>query len=321
MPDINMQVFEEAKRNQLVTEVDIQTQAALDDYQVQLSDIANPTQSQDNVVIDRFGEFLPHWNESLDFDTWVKMSMEVAGKRILVLRGNSSVSSKSDGNDTFINFDDFITDDYTDTGSLIGVDIADARMEFQGVRSSTDHRSKIAVSLAENFEFITKIQAISSAGEGGLLWVYLSDTDAAYKSSTDAIGIVVAEDSTSGGYYVFADHYDGSVRTHDAANLYNINTATDYIISLSRVGNDITIKLMNTSLSVLYTKTWTGTSLGILTYQQFANLPDGIGVENYITGFATPMYIKNATAVEPTWLADGVEQNIAIALKSLGRAG
>lgn len=107
MPDINMQVFEEAKRNQLVTEVDIQTQVALDDYQVQLSDIANPTQSQDNAVIDRFGEFLPHWNESLDFDTWVKMSMEVAGKRLLILHGNSNVSSVNSGDDTFIKFDDF----------------------------------------------------------------------------------------------------------------------------------------------------------------------------------------------------------------------
>ena len=96
-----MQVFEEAKRNQLVTVVDVQTQVALDEYQVQLSDITNPTQSQDNVVIDRFGEFLPHWNGSLDFDTWVKLSMEIAGKQLLMLHGNLNINSISNGDDTF----------------------------------------------------------------------------------------------------------------------------------------------------------------------------------------------------------------------------
>lgn len=115
MPDINMQVFEEVKRNQLVTEVDIQTQAALDDYQVQLSDVDNPTKSQDNVVIDRFGEFLPHWNESLDFDTWVKMQIESSGKRVLLIHGNDGLSSASSGDDTFIQWHGVATAQFLDS--------------------------------------------------------------------------------------------------------------------------------------------------------------------------------------------------------------
>jgi hypothetical protein len=112
MPDINMQVFEEVQRNQLVTEVDVQTQVVLDDYQVRLSDVNNPTKSQDNVVIDRFGEFLPHWNETLDFDTWVKMSMELAGKKLLMFHSNHVLDNESSGEDTFIQWHGVATADY-----------------------------------------------------------------------------------------------------------------------------------------------------------------------------------------------------------------
>lgn len=114
MPDINMQVFEEVQRNQLVTEADIQSQAALTDYQVQLANVANPTNSPDNVVIGN-GEFLSHWNESLDFDTWVKMNITTSGARMLLLHGNAGLSRVSDGDDTFIAWHGADTTQYIDS--------------------------------------------------------------------------------------------------------------------------------------------------------------------------------------------------------------
>ena len=141
MPDINMSVYEEVKRNQLVTEVDIQTQAGLDDYQVQLSDISNPTASQDNAVISG-GEFLPHWNESLDFDAWVKMNIEVAGKRLLVLSGNSNLNSVSDGEEVFDFFDTFTSLDWAtkwSSASQASYSAANNRLRLADIDATTNH--------------------------------------------------------------------------------------------------------------------------------------------------------------------------------------
>lgn len=97
MPDLNMQVFEEARRHQLVTEFDIQSQSELTDFQVQLENLDNPTQEQDNLVVGEDGVVLSHWNESVDFDTWVKMDIGSSGKRGLLIHGNAGLINESDG--------------------------------------------------------------------------------------------------------------------------------------------------------------------------------------------------------------------------------
>ena len=115
MPDMNMQTFEELKRHQLVTEFDIQSQSELEDYQVKLDDVDNPTQAQDNLIVGVDGESLPHWNESFDFDTWIKMNIATSGKRGLLIHGNAGLSSGSSGDDTFVQYHSASTTDYLGT--------------------------------------------------------------------------------------------------------------------------------------------------------------------------------------------------------------
>ena len=110
MPDMNMQTFEELQRHQLVTEFDIQSQAELEGYQVKLDNVDNPTQAQDNLVVGVNGESLPHWNESVDFDAWIKIQIEASGKRGLLIHGNSGLSSGISISDTMEWGDDFTTD-------------------------------------------------------------------------------------------------------------------------------------------------------------------------------------------------------------------
>ena len=114
MPDMNMQTFEELQRHQLVTEFDIQSQTELTDYQVKLDNVDNPTQAQDNLIVGADGESLPHWNESTDFDTWIKINIATSGIRGFLFHGNSGLSSVSDiyatledGSDTFDDLNTF----------------------------------------------------------------------------------------------------------------------------------------------------------------------------------------------------------------------
>ena len=118
MPDMNMQTFEELQRHQLVTEFNVQSQSELNDYQVKLDNVDNPTQAQDNLIIGNNGESLPHWNESVDFDTWVKMQIGVSGKRGMLIHGNSGLVSISSGDDTFIGYHGIATSDYIDTVNI-----------------------------------------------------------------------------------------------------------------------------------------------------------------------------------------------------------
>jgi hypothetical protein len=219
MPDINMQVFGEAQRNQLVTEVDIQTQVALDDYQVQLSDIANPTQSQDNVVIDRFGEFLPHWNESLDFDTWVKVSMEVAGKRILMLRGNSNVSNVSNGDDTFIQWHGSATANFIDSISVSPTNVVyEAKVRETG---GTGHNIRVGIS---NYQNPTDDDSLMINSHGPANGVYIFGINEGVASSLNEpprfttnvwYKILITDDGTTIKGYVDGDEIgSGGVTTN-----------------------------------------------------------------------------------------------------------
>ena len=104
MPDMNMQTFKEVRRHQLVTEFDVQSQSELTDYQVKLDNVENITQAQDNLIVGVDGEQFPHWNESLDFDTWIKINIGISGRRGLLIHGNSGLNSGNDGDNTTFRF-------------------------------------------------------------------------------------------------------------------------------------------------------------------------------------------------------------------------
>lgn len=308
MPKINMQVFEEAQRNQLVTEVDIQTQVALDDYQVQLADIANPTQSQDNVVIDRFGEFLPHWSESLDFDTWVKVSMEVAGKRLLILRGNSSISSTSNGDDTFAQFaNNGDASKFTPTN--IALSDTDGYLRFYNASSSVAGYAKFhGFTIDSNKWILTSKLKNINIGDDDTVTIRAEDGSAADMFSaifaprrTDQTHLWVGWDIysmswTEGTEYIIKTVIDET----DAATGWDT-----YLYSSSGA-------LLDSSLNnALYVGS--PIDLDILTIGDISSAGVCDARFKYI-------HLRKYTATEPTLVADG-EQNIAVALKSLGRAG
>lgn len=325
MPDINMQVFEEAKRNQLVTEIDIQTQVALDDYQVQLTDIANPTQSQDNMVIDRFGEFLPHWNESLDFDTWVKMSMEVAGKRLLMFRGNSSVSSASNGDNTFPLFED---------GSDSSLD-SSKWTEYHDLTPQTPGT------------YTSFSDGILTLNPGAVDVHCSSVVSVANNLPLNAIVTIRMYSADSGQYPYHAVSYGNGalsyilIHPHWGLNFYNSYSEQGYsntlIKSIANSETDIgdaanggwgsynilDFKMENSEVRILKNEgAWLiGEGSNLLSGTQQLSISSGKSSNGGGNMYIDYVYVHKYVATEPTWTADGAEQNIAVALKSLGRAG
>jgi hypothetical protein len=228
MPDINMQVFEEAKRNQLVTKVDIQTQVALEDYQVQLSNIANPTQSQDNVVIDGHGEFLPHWNESLDFDTWVKTSMEVAGKRILMLRGNSNVSSVSNGDGVFIKYHGAATSNFKDSNTFQIPLIYEAK--FRRTSSATSYL----------FWGFSDVSMLPVTGDAGMLMSH--DTGRYLKMDNNAVESHIHE----GSELTYNQWYKGKIIISSSSDSHGYFDGDEVVTGITTnipVGNNMGLEM------------------------------------------------------------------------------
>ena len=285
-----MQVFEEAQRNQLVTEVDIQTQVALDNYQVQLSDIANPTQSQDNVVIDRHGEFLPHWNESLDFDTWIKMSMEVAGKCGLVIHGNGGLMSVSNGDNIFELFDDF-NDDSIDTSIW---NISETPTESNGVITLTDAEilySKTTFGVG----YALRTRAIITTSSG-TPWFGFRDQD--ITPVIEVISNLQTSGKLAGRCYETGASYTADLCNINEWHIFDIARLTDKGIFHIDDGlaNEVTTQVTEDSLPVEYRA-----------YSDNEIKGDWILIRKYVE-------------TEPT-VQIGTPKNIAAVLKSLGRAG
>ena len=283
-----MQVFEEAKRNQLVTEVDIQAQVALDDYQVRLSDIPNPTQSQDNVVIDRFGEFLSHWNESLDFDTWVKMSVEVTGKRILMLRGNSSISSLSNRS-AFVNYSSDLT---TEGQAISSGDYAPA--EPAGAKEGAFDDVLVSSQTVND-------QWFSETLVGSGVWI---------GQNFNSAEVIVR-------YGVYVHYPVVSMTAVRIPYTWRLDGSNDAAFS--------TYATLNTQTAYsLTSQQWAIFDLNIAGDYQYYRMfitAVGTGSDNYAFVTEIEMMSFYIDATEPTWSADGKEKNIIVALKSLGRAG
>lgn len=313
MPDMNMQVFEEAQRNQLVTDVDIQSQVSLDDYQVKLSDIANPTQSQDNAVIDSGVGFLQHWNESLDFDTWINTSIGVSGKRLLMLCGDSISNGGSNMSSTFPtlneDFEDGTVDKWTvESGATFSAQSTIVKYgTYSGKEATTgtDLEESFIPFSAQNDSFIVEFD---------VLWEGLDDTsDRKYlnieKTGLDylnAIDFII--DAKFGTKRI--EYYDGA-----AHSVMNINSDQWYHWKLIIYPITDTFDLYVDDVSKVSGGGTRGTcnSFAALSLFSFnSESTDGQFIDN--------IFIRKHTTIEPA-VQIGTPKNISTALESFGRAG
>ena len=235
MSDMNMQTYEELQRHQLVTEFDIQSQSELEDYQVQLENVDNPTQAQDNLIIGIDGEILPHWNESVDFDTWAKMNIGQSGKRGLLIHGNEGLNGESSGHNTFIQYHGSASSNFVDT-------------LLPGLISNVIFEAKVRVTSASHImNWGVAETSANSGGDRMHIKPFSGDTDIYARNSDDGVGtlqqwnaytfttdqwyrLLISNDGTTIHYY-FDDNEIGTGATTNLPDenmglQFNINTGT-----------------------------------------------------------------------------------------------
>lgn len=303
MPDMDMRTYEELQRYQLVTEFDIQSQSELDDYQVKLNSIDNPTQSQDNLVVGADGTPLNHWNESLDFDTWVKMEIGISGKRGLLIHGNTGLNSGSNGIDVFQFFDD-ATGTFSDNWN-----------------TSSDNLNGDKFSYESGY-----IKCVPASD--GVCKIGIKDT---YTISNDVIiDADVYISGTQGGAWLVGryvdvnNNYEMFSYSADIGNSYVIKAVTG-VRTASFVANVITEDVWHNASAVVHGDNQEIYADGNLMHSEtFTDHASGkIGIGSYYSAGVQRwdnIRVRKYTATEPT-VQISTPKNISIALKSFGRAG
>ena len=289
-----MQTFEAVRRHQLVTEFNVQSQSELVDYQVKLENVDNPTQAQDNLVVGTSGESLPHWNESLDFDTWVKMNIDISGKHGLLIHGNSGLNSESSITDAFIDGSEF--------NDLIGW------TQQAGSWSISNGRLH---SSASGEAYLRRDTPISESS-------YIVTTKAMTTNNVRFITMVEANNpmdvtsALSGQLTISTNVFDLRVDWSYSPTAETLNDDTFYISEIDVVSGSNIMRIYDAEHNYLDTT---------------PTRSDSSGTGNYLGFFASGddnehdwFHIRKYTATEPT-VHIGTPKNISTALKLFGMAG
>ena len=302
---MNMQTFEELRRHQLVTGFDVQSQSELDDYQVKLENVDNPTQAHDNLVVSNNGEPLPHWNESVDFDTWVKMNIEASGKRGLLIHGNAGLSGGSSISDTMIIGDDFSTDltGFTVAGDSGSAVVTGGELQIDGY---ADYNPRVYSDITVGVNTIAEFRAKKVADT----WFDVGFTDltdnSAIATNGNSIYIQPYPDTNT---TILVDNVSSGTRSYTEVGSQTVGSVyRKYKI----IRNGSTNAKFYFEGSLINTKS-TQLPLGDLS----------LFVEAYAAASEVHldyMFVRKYTATEPT-VHTSTPKNISTALKSFGRAG
>ena len=296
MPDMNMQTFEEVRRHQLVTEFNVQSQSELVDYQVKLENVDNPTQAQDNLVIGVDGGVLPHWNESVDFDTWVKMDIEQSGKRGLLIHGNDGLSSGSSISDTFLFGDGFVNLNNWNYGA--GASISNGTLVL-----TTNHAD------------------ITNKNDIGVLEDYIVETRVKTTITGSPVLINTQTDSTMSSTVGYATPW--WYNNQNTAYLRVDGVGANLGWAQHSINTWYQTKLIVPSSTNVITEVWDDGTINLLhtanTASKTTNTEFYIGFYYYAATWDW-VIVRKYTATEPT-VHIGTPKNISTALKSFGRAG
>ncbi|MCK5397799.1 MAG: hypothetical protein KAJ33_06090, partial [Thermoplasmata archaeon] len=272
--------------------------------------------AQDNLVVGVNGESLPHWNESVDFDTWVKMNIGISGKRGLLIHGNDGLSSGSSGVDTFDLFD-FIG--YTEVDPSSHITITNSKIDAIDVTTDAAYVHKTVPSITDFIHEFEYYRTSGASPYGGQAPIIIGDGYGTISASTwgtkNGIGIY----ADSNPHMLQISKWVSGSRTAGTSIGYSENTL--YYITLQRAGTTLTLSVYSDAEKTTHISgspqqlSVASTAFDTL---NFATIDTGYNYQRsfYIQDFLSRKY----TATEPTYTI-GTPKNISTALKSFGRAG
>ena len=203
---------------------------------------------------------LDYWLESVNGDVatfWVEIPNIPASPgstKIYMYYGNAGASSTTNGDDTFVFFDNFDTDKWTDANpSWVYVDTANSRMYIHTDRDRTDDYSYVSQAVPSDFEYKFRYYEDSEAGNC-VVNVGLSSTASGTRDTiNDAIFFEFYGGSSTqcsggptyklhirlGGASVTSSYYCGSLDVW-------------YVVYVRKVGNTAYVELWNSAETTKY---------------------------------------------------------------------
>ncbi|NOR84767.1 DUF2341 domain-containing protein, partial [archaeon] len=204
------------------------TGGALTDYQVNLTILKETdmnTDYSDLRFTDTNGNTIPFWIEQYNANNatvWIKTNISAStNTTILMYYGNAEAENKSNGDNTFIVFDDFLeTSVDTEKWTILDVttDVSNSILTLSGFTGAT-HRytasllGKIVIT-EPNVSVETKAKTVYS---GDSMWIGMANNDDMLSGDNQLIGMYA-----NGAYYRYSRN-DG-IATEDTTGSYSIDT-------------------------------------------------------------------------------------------------
>jgi len=230
---------------------------------------------------------------------------------IYIYYGNPSATTTSNGENTFISFNDFDMDDWTDVGSLIYVDVANSYLYYKSDRSTSKHYSYKYVSVGTDLWAISfEIKPVAYSGSYGTFRFGFS------KNAKNYI------DFTTGDCAVFIQHYNGyqlflgyakdEPWTASSPDSYNMTANTKYYCELIRTSpTNIQLKVWADvdRTNLVHTANLTIPSDLTFNYLLASNLADGDSPTHYTEGNVDTVRVRKYVDPEPTHGVWGSEES------------
>jgi hypothetical protein len=224
------------------------------------------------------------------------------GAKVWMYYGNSSVSSVSNGDDTFLSFFDGDSTGWTEVDPNSHIAFANNRLEFTGLARNEDAYVYQAIETDDNIIIEWDHQATSGHISG----------IAAYGILSDMLDDFVNINNGFGAYGYSTNVYIRQIIRVSDASYSGIAATVDDSIHYcreTRVGNTVTTNVYTDADRTNLDASTTKTQAGLPTLNYVMIVASWNSAEAYdISGWLDNFKVRKYTATEPTWAADGEEQ-------------
>lgn len=222
---------------------------------------------------------------------------------IYIYYDNAAETTTSSGTATFIVFDDFDTDVWTDVGTKAQVSTVNSKLEWNALNGAGDYTSRAQALSTNNFAFRFKYHQTSHSGNFGHAWfgVNVVANDGINATS---YGIIVSHHGYGTGKLYFG-YVNSGAESWSADSPLIAQEGLDRYIEVTRVGTTTQMKVYSDSSysTLIHTANKTLPSNYNLQYLLLTNFSRA----STVTGWLDSLRVRTFASPEPTFGATGSE--------------